>query len=136
MACSDECLSLCSDSFIADLKRMVHKQSKRINDYISYEIKYILTDYVLLKEDTKGDILLLCQTTKPINITIPTEANSNFMVGSSVTVVQDSDFNVMLVGEEGVTFSPADAAITRRSGSAISLIYEGGDLWRIVGELP
>ena len=135
MACLDECCSLCAEGFITDIKRMVHKQSRRINDYISYVLQYITEDYTLLKEDTAGDILLLCQNIAPIKIIVPTEAVGGFREGCAVSIVQDSNFSVSIWGSEGVTFSPPDATITRRNGSAITIVYQGGDLWRVVGEL-
>lgn len=135
MACLDECCSLCSESFITDIKRMVHKQSRRINDYISYVLKYIEEDYTLTLEDVAGDILILSQGLAETKVFIPLE-NVGFRAGCSVSIVQDSDAEVMLVGAEGVSFTPLDATITRRKGSALTLIYEGEQLWRIVGELP
>lgn len=135
MACLDECCSLCSGSFIVDIKRMVHKQSKRINDYISYILQYITEDYTLTLEDVAGDILILSQGIEDTKIFIPLE-NVGFNAGCSVSIVQDSKAEVKLVGAEGVTFTPADATLTRREGSVLTLIYEGDNLWRIVGELP
>lgn len=132
MACSDECCSLCSESFILDLKRMVQKQSKRINDYISYVLKYIAEDYTLTLEDVAGDILIISQGLTDTKVFIPLD-NVGFNAGCSVSIVQDSDAEVKLVGAEGVTFTPPDAVTTRRKGSAITLIYEGEQLWRIVG---
>lgn len=135
MACSDECLNLCDDGFIKDLKRLVHRQSITIGMFAGYKIKYIKEHYTIIMEDLLGDVVLMVGAPYSANITVPT-AESNVAIGSTISIIQDSEYPVTVVGGVTSTFEPRDATTTRRFGSVITLIYEGGNLWRIIGELP
>lgn len=135
MACSDECLSLCDSGFIKDLKRLVHRQSITIGMFAGYKIKYIKEHYSIAMDDLLGDVVLMVGAPYNANISVPT-AESNVEIGSTISIIQDSEYPVTVVGGEISTFEPHDATSTRRFGSVITLIYEGGDNWRIIGELP
>lgn len=75
----------------------------------------------------------------PLTFTYKPSTVSGASAGSVVTIrkVDDTENSVLtLLPANGVTFSPADSTVLRRSGSSAVLVYIGNGQWDIFNELP
>lgn len=102
----------------------------------SYRIVDVPDDYTTLAADFDGRTIL--RATKDgdqyLTITRPDDA----FVGKSLIirkVAGDTGTFVYLDGQNA-TLSPPDAVYLRRVGSTATLVYVGGGVWDIYGELP
>lgn len=111
------------------IREVVDKYSR------TYKIKYVSDDYVMVQEDFNGFTMILSEADKPIKIYLP-KVLGCLAVGRCVTIGQETDHTVTLVGTTGVSYHPRDGNTIRREGGVISLIYEGENKWRLIGELP
>lgn len=100
-----------------------------------YDVGYVDADYSLLDRDFWGFRVLLVAAPDLVTVTIP-KVGSEVKKGRCVNIGQDTDNQVTILAAEGVTIHPHDALVLRREGSFATLIYEGDDRWRFIGELP
>lgn len=101
----------------------------------TYCIKYIDDDYILTLNDMNGFTLILSTADKPINVYIP-KTTGHLPIGRCITIGQETHHTVTIVKTKDVEFHPRDGHKIRREGGVISLIYEGEQRWRLIGELP
>lgn len=111
------------------LREAVDKYSR------TYMIKYISSDYILEIEDMNGFTLILSKAEEPIKVYLPVTTGC-IPIGRCITIGQDTESTVTLVALDAVNFYPRDGNVIRREGGVISLIYEGEQRWRLIGELP
>ena len=100
-----------------------------------YDIKYVDTDYTLVGEDFSGFVVILVNADAPTTAIIP-KVGRSIAIGRTVSIGQETEHVVKIAGADGVTINPVDALTLRRDGSFATLIYEGNERWRFVGELP
>lgn len=109
-----------SDTFYAEALNIVKNKTLE-------EIETWITESV-----TQNKFVPLTFTYKPSTV-------SGASAGSVVTIrkVDDTENTVLtLLPANGVTFSPADSTVLRRSGSSAVLVYIGNGQWDIFNELP
>lgn len=109
-----------SDTFYAEALNIVKNKTVE-------EIETWITESV-----TQNKFVPLTFTYKPSTV-------SGASAGSVVTIrkVDDTENTVLtLLPANGVTFSPADSTVLRRSGSSAVLVYIGNGQWDIFNELP
>lgn len=111
------------------IREVVDKYSR------TYKIKYVTTDYIIIPEDFNGFTMILSEAIKPTKIYLPKVVGC-LPEGRCITIGQETDHTVTLVATPGVSFHPRDGNTIRREGGVISLIYEGNNKWRLIGELP
>lgn len=100
-----------------------------------YSIKYVDSDYTLNGADFDGFMIVLVDSTVPVTVTMP-KVGESIAIGKCVNIGQETDNTVTILEADGVTIHPIDACVMRRSGSFATLVYEGGERWRFIGELP
>lgn len=100
-----------------------------------YSIKYVDSDYTLNGNDFDGFMIVLVDSAVPVTVTIPLVGES-IAIGKCVNIGQETDNVVTIAPDLGVTINPVDALALRRDGSFATLVYEGGERWRFIGELP
>lgn len=100
-----------------------------------YDIKYVHENYTLSGDDFNGFMIILVDAIAPVNVTMPTVGDT-IPVGRAVNIGQETANQVKIMPSAGVTIHPTDACEFRRNGSFATLIYEGNDRWRFIGELP
>lgn len=100
-----------------------------------YSIKYVDSDYTLNGNDFDGFMIVLVNSAVPVTVTMP-KVGESIAIGKCVNIGQETDNTVTILETDGVTIHPIDACVMRRSGSFATLVYEGNDRWRFIGELP
>lgn len=129
-----------ANSLIINLKNE-HEVLLRLTSYPiarmvnEYNIKYVQSDYQLNGSDFDGFYIVLCDNPAPITVTMPLVGGS-IPVGRCVNIGQENQHQVTIQPVVGVTIHPLDACELRRDGSFATLVYEGNDKWRFIGELP
>ena len=106
-----------------------------IDELVGYEIKYVHDHYTLSDDDFDGFMIVLVDAPLTANVTVPTVGDT-IPIGRAVNIGQETINQVKIVPSDGVTINPLDACEFRRDGSFATLIYEGNDKWRFIGELP
>ena len=86
-----------------------------------------------------GDVghLLLCSAASgPITITIPSEGPSTpWVAGTHIDLARLGTAGVVVTGAIGVTVGATPGSTLRTQYSGGTLVYLGGDLWLLVGDL-
>lgn len=100
-----------------------------------YSIKYVDSDYTLNGNDFDGFMIVLVNSAVPVTVTMPLVGES-VDVGRCVNIGQETENVVTIAPSVGVTINPIDALTLRRDGSFATLVYEGNERWRFIGELP
>ena len=100
-----------------------------------YDIKYVDSDYTLSGDDFSGFMIVLVNSAAPVTVTVPLVGES-IAIGKCVNIGQETDNVVTIAPSVGVTINPVDALALRRDGSFATLVYEGNERWRFIGELP
>ena len=100
-----------------------------------YDVAYVDSDYTLVDRDFWGFRVILIDAPDLTTITIP-KVGDEVKRGRCVNIGQETDNQVTILAAEGVSIHPHDALVLRREGSFATLIYEGADKWRFIGELP
>lgn len=100
-----------------------------------YSIKYVDSDYTLNGNDFDGFMIVLVNSPVPVTVTMPLVGES-IAIGKCVNIGQETDNVVTIAPDVGVTINPVDALALRRDGSFATLVYEGNERWRFIGELP
>lgn len=71
-----------------------------------------------------------------VTVTVPTNANVAFPIGTNLTIIQAGAGQVSVAGEGGVTINSADSLLsTRVQYSAMTLVKVGTDEWDLTGDL-
>lgn len=100
-----------------------------------YSIKYVDSDYTLNGADFDGFMIVLVNSPVPVTVTMPLVGES-IAIGKCVNIGQETDNVVTIAPSVGVAINPVDALALRRDGSFATLVYEGNERWRFIGELP
>ena len=100
-----------------------------------YSIKYVDSDYTLNGADFDGFMIVLVNSTVPVTVTMP-KVGESIAIGKCVNIGQETKNVVTIAPDVGVTINPVDALALRRDGSFATLVYEGAERWRFIGELP
>ncbi|MGP5103612.1 hypothetical protein ACTXJH_06560 [Psychrobacter celer] len=100
-----------------------------------YSIKYVDSDYTLNGADFDGFMIVLVDSTAPVTVTMP-KVGESIAIGKCVNIGQETENIVTITPSVGVTINPIDALALRRDGSFATLVYEGNERWRFIGELP
>lgn len=100
-----------------------------------YAIKYYNDHRTLSSDDMTSFTMILVNGSKPINITMP-KVGDSIKIGRCVNIGQETENTVTVRATTGVSINPADGCVMRRSGSFVTLVYEGNERWRLIGELP
>lgn len=100
-----------------------------------YDVSYVDADYTLKDRDFWGFRIVLVDAPDLVTVTVP-KVGGDIKVGRCVNIGQETDNQVTILGAPGVSIHPYDALVLRREGSFATLIYEGNDKWRFIGELP
>lgn len=100
-----------------------------------YSIKYVDSNYTLNGADFDGFMIVLVDSAAPVTVTMP-KVGQSIAIGKCVNIGQETDNVVTIVPDIGVTIKPVDALGLRRDGSFATLVYEGNERWRFIGELP
>ena len=100
-----------------------------------YSIKYVDSDYTLNGNDFDGFMIVLVNSPVPVTVTMPLVGES-IAIGKCVNIGQETDNVVTIAPDVGVNINPVDALALRRDGSFATLVYEGNERWRFIGELP
>lgn len=100
-----------------------------------YSIKYVVSDYTLNGNDFDGFMIVLVNSPVPVTVTMPLVGES-IAIGKCVNIGQETDNVVTIAPSVGVAINPVDALALRRDGSFATLVYEGNERWRFIGELP
>lgn len=100
-----------------------------------YSIKYVDSDYTLNGNDFDGFMIVLVNSAVPVTVTMPLVGTS-IAIGRCVNIGQETENIVTIAPSVGVTINPVDALALRRDGSFATLVYEGNERWRFIGELP
>lgn len=100
-----------------------------------YDIKYVDSNYTLNGADFNGFMIVLVNSTAPVTVTMP-KVGGSIAIGKCVNIGQETDSVVTIAPSVGVTINPVDALALRRDGSFATLVYEGNERWRFIGELP
>lgn len=127
-----------------DLSNYFNKQEvlnliKNINSgvaQIQYRINDQAEDYTTTSEDFDGVTLIRClkETDQAITVTKPDES----FKGNTLTIRKvgwDETSTVTILPGDGVTLTPSDGNVLRRSGSTVGLLYVGNGVFDIFGEL-
>lgn len=101
----------------------------------NYDVKYVDSDYTLNGNDFDGFMIVLVNSTVPVTVTMPLVGTS-VDIGRCVNIGQETEHIVTITPSVGVTINPVDALALRRDGSFATLVYEGNERWRFIGELP
>lgn len=100
-----------------------------------YSIKYINNNYTLTGEDFHGFMIVLVNGNNPVTVTMP-KVGDSVNIGRCINIGQETEHQVIIKPSDGVIIHPLDACELRREGSFATLIYEGNERWRFIGELP
>lgn len=100
-----------------------------------YSIKYVDSDYTLNGADFDGFMIVLVNSSVPVTVTMP-KVGESIAIGKCVNIGQETENVVTIAPSVGVIINPVDALALRRDGSFATLVYEGGERWRFIGELP
>lgn len=100
-----------------------------------YSIKYVDSDYTINGNDFDGFVIVLVNSAVPVTVTMPLVGES-IAIGKCVNIGQETENVVTIAPGVGVTINPVDALALRRDGSFATLVYEGNERWRFIGELP
>lgn len=100
-----------------------------------YSIKYVDSDYTLNGNDFDGFMIVLVNSPVPVTVTMPLVGTS-VDIGRCVNIGQETENIVTIAPDVGATINPVDALALRRDGSFATLVYEGNERWRFIGELP
>ena len=100
-----------------------------------YTIKYVDSDYTLNGTDFDGFMIVLVNSAVPVTVTMP-KVGESIAIGKCVNIGQETDNVVTIAPSVGVAINPVDALALRRDGSFATLVYEGNERWRFIGELP
>ena len=100
-----------------------------------YAIKYYNDHRTLSSDDMTSFTMILVNGSKPINITMP-KVGDSIKIGRCVNIGQETENTVTVRMATGVSINPADGCVMRRNGSFVTLVYEGNERWRLIGELP
>lgn len=79
----------------------------------------------------------------PISVTIEDQATAQaadpagvgWREGASLTLTQRGAGQITVVPAAGVTINHSDTLVTRKQHSTISLVYEGSDVWLLIGDV-
>ena len=82
-----------------------------------------------------GDVDKMLQVTVGCNIYIPTDAEVNFPLGTTVNLVQLGASTVFVLPNSGATLRCASATRTRTQYSAVSLVKLAVNEWLLIGDL-
>jgi hypothetical protein len=91
------------------------------------------TTYQLVLADNFAHIRL--NNASAITVTVPTNATVAFPVGAQLSLFQVGAGKVSVVGAGGVTINSVATLSLRAQYSSAALIYVGGDVWDLVGDL-
>jgi hypothetical protein len=91
------------------------------------------TSYQLVLSDVYAHIRF--NNASPVAVTVPTNATVPFAVGAQLSLFQAGAGQVTVVAAGGVTVNAALSLSLRAQFSSAALIYVGGDVWDLVGDL-
>lgn len=124
-----------------DMSDIIKQLVKTIFDNamrMGYRINTQAEHYTLTGEDFDGRTIVRADKDGDQNITVSKPPSEDF-IGKAIIIRKTKGAAgtfVSLVEGEGVTLSPDDATPIRRVGSAVTLVYIGGGLYDVFGELP
>jgi len=97
------------------------------------EIKILDTNYVLQSAD--AGFLLIVDSLTSITLSVPNNADSGFLVGQKVDVLQYNTGSVLFTAVDGVNLGATPGYRLREQYSAASFINYDIDDWVVVGDL-
>lgn len=101
----------------------------------AYDINYYTDNHTVNNGDINGFKMMLINSDKPVTVTIPLSGDT-VKAGHCINIGQETDNTVTIAAATGVSINPADGCVLRRNGSFVTLVYEGNERWRLIGELP
>lgn len=105
---------------------------------VGYKLNSVSEDYKLVESDFDGRTIVRADKDGDQTLVITKPMTENF-VGKAI-IVRKTNGNVgtftTLTPSAGVVLSPEDSTVLRRVGSSVTLIYAGGGVYDIFGELP
>lgn len=90
--------------------------------------------YELSSVDERDDLIEM-NSASGITLTIPTDANTNFPIGTSIDVVQTGSGQVTIAGDAGVTVNATPGLKLRAQWSTATLFKRAADTWLVMGDL-
>lgn len=87
---------------------------------------------VILSDDGK---MLEANSTLANTVTIPTDATTNFTIGSIITVLQIGVGQTSIVGASGVTVNGTPGLKLRAQWSSVQVIKRAANTWVVIGDL-
>ena len=100
-----------------------------------YYMKYVSANHTISIKEVNSFTMILVDAPTAVSISLP-KMGAAIPAGRCINIGQETDNTVTLVPSTGVVVHPTDALSLRRHGSMMTLVYEGNDKWRYIGELP
>lgn len=91
------------------------------------------TSYTLALSDAAG--IVKCDNASPFTLTVPPASSVAFPNGSTVIVKQHGAGTVTVAEGSGVTVNTVDSLVLDGQHAGAQLVYEGSDVWWLVGRL-
>jgi hypothetical protein len=70
-----------------------------------------------------------------VNVTVPTDATTNFPIGTSIDLLRTNTGGVQIVGASGVTVNATPGAYLRARWSSATLFKRAANTWVLMGDL-
>jgi hypothetical protein len=100
-----------------------------ISSFITKTSNYTLDDLSL------RDNIIEVDSTSAVQISIPSDNNTNFPIGSSIDIIQINTGEVSIVGLGGVTVNATPGLKLRTRWSSCTLLKRGDNSWIVYGDL-
>jgi hypothetical protein len=68
-------------------------------------------------------------------VTIPTDASTNYPVGTSIDILQVGSGQITIAGDSGVTVNGTPGLKLRTQWSSATLFKRAADTWVVLGDL-
>ena len=123
------------DNKLASITNALTSLTESVNTYMPrYRIVNAATNYTLVQADLKGNTIVRCTSVAANTVTLPA-VNENMIIGSVISIRQVGVGVVTIAGAAGVTVSPSDSLVLRRTGSTATLVYVGSNTFDLISEL-
>lgn len=81
------------------------------------------------------DVYVRAYHTAAQTITIPTNANVPFPVGTQITIIQVGAGSTTIAAAPGATINFGDSLVCRKQWSAVTITKVAADVWDLVGDV-